>query len=71
MDDITYVGLDVHKATVCVALAKGEREQAAGEKATSCHAALRPEAPAARKAPVSPKTRASCLPRRAVFPRGR
>lgn len=25
MDDITYVGLDVHKATVCVAVAEGER----------------------------------------------
>jgi transposase len=25
MDDITYVGLDVHKATVCVALAEGGR----------------------------------------------
>ena len=25
MDDITYVGLDVHKATVCVAVAEGGR----------------------------------------------
>ena len=25
MDNITYVGLDVHKATVCVAVAKGGR----------------------------------------------
>ena len=25
MDDITYVGLDVHKATVCVAIAEGGR----------------------------------------------
>jgi len=25
MDDITYVGLDVHKATVCVALAESGR----------------------------------------------
>ena len=25
MDDITYVGLDVHKATVCVALAENGR----------------------------------------------
>jgi hypothetical protein len=25
MDAITYVGLDVHKATVCVALAEGVR----------------------------------------------
>jgi hypothetical protein len=25
MDDITYVGLDVHKATVCVAVAEGAR----------------------------------------------
>jgi hypothetical protein len=25
MDDITYVGLDVHKATVCVAVAESGR----------------------------------------------
>jgi transposase len=25
MDDITYIGLDVHKATVCVAVAEGGR----------------------------------------------
>ena len=25
MDDITFVGLDVHKATVCVAVAEGGR----------------------------------------------
>ena len=25
MDDITYVGLDVHKATVCVAVAENGR----------------------------------------------
>jgi hypothetical protein len=25
MDDITYVGLDVHKATVCVAIAESGR----------------------------------------------
>ena len=25
MNDITYVGLDVHKATVCVAIAEGGR----------------------------------------------
>jgi transposase len=25
MDNITYVGLDVHKATVCVAVAEGGR----------------------------------------------
>ena len=25
MDDITFVGLDVHKATVCVAVAESER----------------------------------------------
>jgi len=25
MDDISYVGLDVHKATVAVALAEGDR----------------------------------------------
>ena len=25
MNDITYVGLDVHKATVCVAIAKSGR----------------------------------------------
>src|SRR4051812_36794762 len=25
MDDITFVGLDVHKATVCVAVAEGDR----------------------------------------------
>jgi len=25
MENITYVGLDVHKATVCVALAEGGR----------------------------------------------
>ena len=25
MDDITYVGLDVHKATICVALAESGR----------------------------------------------
>jgi hypothetical protein len=26
MDDISYVGLDVHKATVCVALAERETQ---------------------------------------------
>jgi hypothetical protein len=26
MDDITYVGLDVHKATVCVAVAESGRD---------------------------------------------
>jgi hypothetical protein len=25
MDDITFVGLDVHKATVCIAIAEGSR----------------------------------------------
>ena len=25
MDDITFVGLDVHKATVCIAVAEGGR----------------------------------------------
>ena len=25
MDDITFVGLDVHKATVCIAVAEGRR----------------------------------------------
>ena len=25
MDDITFVGLDVHKATVCIAIAQGTR----------------------------------------------
>ena len=25
MDDITFVGLDVHKATVCIAIAQGSR----------------------------------------------
>ena len=25
MDDITFVGLDVHKATVCIAVAEGSR----------------------------------------------
>ena len=30
MEDITYVGLDVHKATVCAAVAEGGRSGGVG-----------------------------------------
>jgi transposase len=34
MNDITYVGLDVHKTTVCVAIAEGGRGGEVREVAT-------------------------------------